>query len=144
MAATKNILAGTPSAADTIELGASGGFVQFAAGADIKLLDIGAITASETDSQAGGTALSYTINNVTVTSGDNDAVTLPTAVAGLVRIVYCNGGTGANLALKVYPAASDDINDGSANAAIIIKELTWALFVALDSTTWAAQYTVNS
>lgn len=142
MAATKNILEAT--SATTLEVGSDGQTVQFAAGADIKLLDIGAITASTTDSQAAGTALSYTINNVTVTSGDDDAVTLPTAVAGLVRIVYCNGGAGANLALKVYPASGDDINDGSANAAIVIKELTWALFVALDDTTWAAQYTVNS
>ena len=141
MAATKNVVAGSPSAADTLELGTSGGIVQVAAGCDLYLLDIGAITASETSTQAAGTALSYTVNNVTVTSGDNDAVTLPTAVAGLVRIVYC---LGPDKALVVFPASGDDINDGTTDAAVILKELTWALFVAIDGTTWAAQYTVNS
>ena len=140
MAATKNVIAGSPSAADTLELGVTGGYVQVAAGVDFYLADVGAITASATDTQAAGTALSYTINNVT-SGADTHAVTLPTAVVGMVRIVYV--GTGA-YAVKIYPASGAAINGGSGDAAIAIKEKTWAIFIAVSTTNWISQYTVNT
>jgi hypothetical protein len=68
-------------------------------------------------------------------------VVLPTAAAGLIRIVY---NLHASNGLKVYPASGDDINDGTTDAAITIEGKTMAIFVALDSATWAAIYTANS
>ena len=140
MAATKNIIAGNPSAADTLELGASGGIVQIAAGADLKLLDVGAITASTTDTQAAGTALAYTINKVT-SGNDAHAVTLPAATAGLIRILQVTTGA---YAVKVYPAGGDKINGGSANAAVVCKEAVPQIFIALDDSEWSWIGTVNS
>lgn len=139
MAATKNIIAGSPSAADTLELGQSGGIVQVAAGADFALFDVGAITASSTDSQAAATELSYTINKVT-SGADGHAVKLPAASTCKLRIASVTSGA---YAMKVYPASGDNINYGSDDAAVTIKEATLALFVS-DGTNWLASYTANS
>ena len=140
MAATKNVIAGSPSAADTLELGVSGGYVQVAAGVDFYLADVGPITGSATNTQAGGTALSYTINNVT-SGADTHAVTLPVAVVGMVRIVYV--GTGA-FCINIFPNVGASINGGTGDASIAIKEKTWAIFIAVSTTNWISQYTVNT
>lgn len=140
MAATKNVISGSPSAADVLELGKSGDTVQVAAGADLKLLDTGAITASSTDTQAAATPLTNTINLVT-SGADTHAVLLPAATAGLVRYVQVTTGA---YAVKVYPADGDKINGGSANAAVVCKEATGQLFIALDSGEWSWIGTVNS
>jgi hypothetical protein len=46
--------------------------------------------------------------------------------------------------LKVYPATGDDINDGTANAAITMEGKGLAWFIPLDATTWAATFVVNT
>lgn len=83
------------------------------------------------------------VNHVTyVTAADGTkGVILPAAAAGLRFEVY---STVATNGLKIYPATGDDINDGSANAAITIEGKSHATFVALDDTTWAADYVVNT
>lgn len=101
--------------------------------------DIGTVAAAGTN-QAGATAIT---THITYVSGADDAagVVLPTAVAGIERQIY---NTHATSGLKVYPNTSDDINDGSANAAVTIEGKTLAVFRALDATTWAAMYTANT
>ena len=68
-------------------------------------------------------------------------VILPGASAGRLRMVY---NTHATNGLKVYPASGDDINDGTANAAVTIEGKSLAIFAGLDGATWAAIYTVNT
>lgn len=69
-----------------------------------------------------------------VTDSDGTkGVVLPTAVAGLRRVVY---NTVASQPLKVYPNTSDDLNNGSTNAPILLAGKSVAVFEALDATTW--------
>jgi len=82
----------------------------------LNTLDTG-LTAGTTQTQAGGLALTATINDVTTVANTNDAVTLITAVAQVKQTVYNNG---ANV-LQVFPAASDNLGE---------------VFTAKDSTNW--------
>lgn len=140
MAATKNVIAGSPSAADTLELGTSGGIVQIGAGVKFKNANIGAITGSSTDSQAGGTLLAYDINVCTSTN-DGHAVTLPVPTGGESILMHI--ATGA-YALKVYPHSGGNINGGTSNAAVTVKEGLPQRFTALSTTTWSWDGTANS
>jgi len=70
------------------------------------------ITAGTTISQAGATALTTEINNLTVVANSADAVRLPVAVAGAQVTVINNGIAAAS----VWPATGDAINSGAANA----------------------------
>lgn len=140
MAATKNILAGSPSAGDTLELGTSGGIIQIGAGVRFKNANVGAITASSTDSQAAGTVLAYDINRVT-SGADTHAVTLPTPTGGEDILVQVTTGA---YAVKVYPHSGGSINGGTGDAAVVCKEALPQRFVALSSTAWSWQGTVNS
>lgn len=97
-------------------------------------------TVAATGSAQGDAAV--ITNTVTaVTAGDDTkGVVLPTAVPGDLRVILNSGSAG----LKIYPATSDKINNGSANAAITILENTTAILVATAVDNWAATYTVNS
>jgi hypothetical protein len=99
---------------------------------------VAAITAAGTV-QGDAAALTGVVN--TATGDGTVGVVLPTAAAGLFVAVY---NLHATAGLKVYPATGDDINDGTTNAAVTIEGKTLALFFAVDATTWAAIYTVNS
>lgn len=90
--------------------------------------------------QGNAAALSEGLNVVSAADGTKGVV-LPAAVVGKKVQVYSSVATSG---LKVYPASGDDINDGTADAEITIEGKTYATFVALDSATWAAQYTANS
>lgn len=91
---------------------------------------------------AQGNATSLTAQLSYVTGADNTVgVVLPAASPGLTRMVY---NMEAANGLKVYPASGDDINDGSANAAVTIEGKTLAIFIAMDNSTWAAIYTANT
>lgn len=90
--------------------------------------------------QGDAAAIAAEVTQVTGADG-TVGVVLPAAVPGLRRYVY---NTHASNGLKIYPASGDDINDGTTNAAVTIEGKTLATFVALDNTTWAAQYTANS
>lgn len=92
---------------------------------------------------AQGDAAALTANSLNNVSGADGTkgVILPTAVAGMKVRVYSSVATNG---LKIYPATGAAINGGSANAAITIEGKTVAYFVAIDATTWTADYTVNS
>ena len=139
MAATKNIIAGNPSAADTLELGKSGGVVQVAAGARFKNTNIGSLN-SGTDSQAAGTLLAYDINLVT-SAADASGLVLPVPTGGETIVVQIVSGA---YAANVYPHSGGKINGGSANSPVAIKEALPQVFRALSSTAWSWQGTVNS
>lgn len=97
--------------------------------------------ASAGSAQGDAAALTGLVN---VVSGGDDTkgVILPAATAaGPGPIYVLNSGSAG---LKIYPATSDKINNGSANAAITILENTLAVFVATAADNWAAMYTVNS
>ena len=66
------------------------------------------ITASTTQTQAGGTALKRGINEVSVCANANDTVTLPTAVAGVSVTIINNGAQ----TLRIYPFLGDNLGTG--------------------------------
>lgn len=82
--------------------------------------------------QGDAAAIAAQVTFVTASDGAK-GVALPTAVEGDMRIVYNTVAA----ALKVYPNSSDDINDGSANAAIVLPAKQAGIFIAVDGTTWA-------
>jgi hypothetical protein len=84
------------------------------------------------NSQGTAAALSKAVTYVTASDGTK-AVVLPSAAAGLVYEVY---NTVASNNLVVYPGSSDDINDGTTNASVLITGKTAVRFVAVDATTW--------
>lgn len=75
-----------------------------------------AITAFATGGQASATALTSTINSITVCATAADSVKLPTATAGSIIQVSNLGAQYAN----IYPATGDLIDALAANAAISI------------------------
>jgi hypothetical protein len=92
------------------------------------------ITASTTQTQAGGTALISGINEVSTVANAGDAVTLPTAVAGLEIKVFNNGAN----AMSVFPAADDNINKTGVDLSVSMAVGDNVIFVAYDSTNWEA------
>lgn len=106
------------------------------------LLGVSTVAAAGAGSNASdATALGSTAAVHVVTAGDDDkGVVLPAAVAGDVKIILNSGSAG----LKIWPATDDKINNGSANAAIVILENTCAILVATAGDNWAAVYTANS
>ena len=103
------------------------------------VLDVGTVAAAGSVQGDAG-ALTDPVTYVTAADGTKGVV-LPAVSAGLVMVVY---STVATSGLKVYPASGDDINDGSANAAITIEGKSAAIFVGLDSSSWAAIYTADA
>jgi len=93
------------------------------------------ITAGSTQSQAGAAALTKNINRVTVVGTNGDGVKLPTAVAGL-QILIINDDSAQTI--KVWPATSDAIDGGSANAvdANQIVAGSSRRYIAVDATNW--------
>lgn len=137
MAATKNVIEATSSS--TLEVGADSQAIHFASGSDLKLLDVGSVAAAGSD-QTDAAALTYTVNNVTGADG-TVGVILPTAVAGMVRIVYTPTSTNA---LLIYPGADDSINGGTATTgSVSIAAKSLAIFVALSASNWVARYTAS-
>ncbi len=91
-----------------------------------------AVTASTTHTQAGGTALTADINNVSVCANADDAVTLPTAVAGM-HITVINSGAQN---LRIWPASGDNLGTGVDTVRAALAAAALARFVAIDSTNW--------
>ena len=89
------------------------------------------LTASTTQTQAGGLALTNVTNDITTVANPNDAVTLPTAAVNDVVKIYNNG---ANV-LQVFPAASDNLGEG-VDASTTIDPGEFGVFTAKDSTNW--------
>jgi hypothetical protein len=75
------------------------------------------LTASTTQTLAGGLALSKAVNNVSTVANVSDAVTLPALLPGQSAVVL---NSGAN-PMKVFPnAASVQIDGGTAGAAVTL------------------------
>lgn len=91
------------------------------------------------NAQGNATALTGGIQYDVTEADGTKGVILPTAVAGKEIKVYNNSAS----ALKVYPNTSDDINDGTVNAAVTVAANTWGIFVAVDATTWSANYAAS-
>ena len=82
--------------------------------------------------QGDATALTETINVVGTVGGSGEGVILPTAAAGL-HIVVANITT---TDCKLYPASSDTIAGGSANAAVTLPAKTTFTLTCKDATDW--------
>jgi len=93
------------------------------------------ITAGATQTQAGATALTKNTNRVTVVGTNGDGVKLPTAVAGL-EILIINDDSAQTL--KIWPADSDAIDGGSADAvdANQLAAGSSRRYIAVDGTNW--------
>lgn len=92
-----------------------------------------AVTASTTQTQAGGTALTADVVNVSVCANVNDTVTLPTAVAGM-HITIVNSGAQA---LRIFPFSGDNLGAGvNTQRASALAAAATVRFVALDATNW--------
>ena len=89
------------------------------------------ITAVNPGAQGDG-ALTTDINEISVCGTQDDAVTLPTAVAGLEITVINNGAQ----RLEIFPASADHIDAGAVNVAVTLAAAANATFVAYDATHW--------
>lgn len=89
------------------------------------------ITASTTQTQAGGTALTKTYNQISVCANSNDAVTLPAAVLGRHCYVMNSGAQ----TCKVFPAVGDDCG-GGVDTAVTQATTVNKHYYAIDGVTW--------
>ena len=89
------------------------------------------ITAVNPGAQGDG-VLTTDINEVSTCGTQDDAVTLPTAAAGLEITVINNGAQ----RLEIFPASADHIDAGAVNVAVTLAAAANATFVAYDATHW--------
>jgi len=89
------------------------------------------ITAGTTQTQAGATALTTMINEVSTVGTANDGVKLKTAVAGDMQVVINNGANN----LKIWPASGDNLGAG-VDTGIVIGPGANITFMAYDTTNW--------
>lgn len=86
------------------------------------------ITASTTQTRAGGTALTKAINVVATSANSGDAVTLPALTAGQRVVIFNNGAN----PIKVFPnGASDQIDGGTAGASVTLTNALRCEFVCV-------------
>jgi hypothetical protein len=91
-----------------------------------------AVTASTTHTQVGATALTADINNVSVCANADDAVKLPTAVAGLTITVMNNGAQN----LRIWPALGDNLGTGVDTVRGALAAGSNVRFTSYDATNW--------
>ena len=89
------------------------------------------ITASTTQTQAGGTALTADINTIITTANDNDAVVLPTIKEG-DEIKILNDGAKD---LQIFPASGNNLGNGL-NQSMILESNERIKFFAKSETEW--------
>jgi hypothetical protein len=92
-----------------------------------------ALTALAGGAQAG-TALSSEYNNFTTVATAADSAQLPTATLGL-RVVVKNSAT-SKLPMAVFGQTGASIDNGSANASVLIGYNETAVFEAISATAW--------
>lgn len=93
------------------------------------------LTASVTQTQAGGLALLSSYNEVATVASAGDALTAFAVTAG-ERLVVTNNGINN---LQLFPAVGDDIGAG-VDASIIIQPAETAVFIGRDATNWDTLY----
>ena len=97
------------------------------------------ITASTTQTQAGGTALTMEMNFIETVASANNAVTLESVSNGAQQTII-NDGTNI---LQIFPALDDDLGNG-VNIPTHLDEHEEIAFWGKDSTTWHIRYTSES
>lgn len=103
----------------------------------IKSDRVNAITAFATGGQTNATALTGTINRVTVCATIGDSVKLPTSAAGIVVTVINSGATGVD----IFPITGDVINTLAANTAIRVATGSSVTFNCTVAGTWISTAT---
>ncbi len=97
------------------------------------------ITASTTQTQAGGTVLTSEVNEVSTVANNNDAVTMPDAAAGRKVTIINNGAN----TLLMFPKLGDDLGAGvDASEELELNEVID--FVAYDDTNWHVESTTGN
>jgi hypothetical protein len=91
-----------------------------------------AVTASTTQTQAGGTKLFHGLNVIATASG-SDAVTMPmTSVFGCILVIVNHTGQ----TIQLFPAVGGTINAANANAAVTIATATTSIYVSSVNNQW--------
>jgi len=103
-----------------------------------KLKTSATLTASTTQTQAGGTAIVSDITNVSTCANANDAVTLPLAVGGQVLWIFNNGAA----TLQIFPGVSDNLGAG-VDTSKTLAAGKQACFISYDATNWQPVLGVN-
>jgi hypothetical protein len=101
--------------------------------------EVAAVVAAGTVQGDAAALAGAVIYDVTAADGTK-GVKLPAAATGKKIVVYNNSAN----ALKVYPASGDDINDGTVDVHVTIAPKCWAVFEAVDATTWASSAALAS
>lgn len=92
------------------------------------------ITASTTQTQAGATTLTTTMNAIGTVANPNDAIGLPSAIQGLDVYMINNGANNA----EIWPASGDSIQGAAVNAAdpVVLAPDESRHYKAVDDTQW--------
>lgn len=101
---------------------------------------VASVTAGTTQTQAGATALSGAVNLVTTANANDGAILSAEAVAG--DVVYVVNLSAA--VLKVYPSTGGKLNNGSANAAIVMRANTSAVCINTGSDNWGVIFDTDT
>jgi len=89
------------------------------------------------------TATEIVAHYVEVNGGDDSVGVRLSGASRFPRTVYVYN-THATGGVKVYPHVGGNINGGTTDAAVTIEGKSLAIFVCMDGTIWAAQYTANT
>ena len=92
----------------------------------------GGITASTTQTQAGGTKLTYGFNSV-FSANSADAVTMPKAASGTMIVIVNHSGQ----SISLYPFKGDKINAAVTDAVVSVADTTTSIYICnTTSTQW--------
>lgn len=92
------------------------------------------ITASTTQTQAGGTKLIGDINRVTTVVNANDAAVMPKAEKGMEIVVENDGAN----TLQLFPEVGDDIDSTGVDASVTLAAGASVRYYAYDATNWSS------
>lgn len=132
--ADNDIVFGTGSTRTARVTITNGGNLVMAAGGFILDTVSATVTAGTTQTQAGATALTSSLNIITVCANANDGVKLPAAAAGrLVRVANLGAQN-----LQIWPPSGDAIDGGAVDAvdANVLAANAERTYVAYDATTY--------
>jgi hypothetical protein len=101
--------------------------------AAVSLTSISAGVTADVSSVQGGGAMTTLVVEVTTAAVAGDAITLPSAVAGLTAIVANHAAANA---IDVFPAASDQINNVAVNGAISLAAGEGMFCIAATAVRW--------
>lgn len=108
----------------------NGGHISFARDGKALFFTVDAAVAAAGSDQAGATALSKVITQVTSGSG---GIRLPAAVAGFTFLLITNVSGGA---VNVYPATGDQLEDQAANVAVSLPNRTGMILWCISNDVW--------